>query len=249
MNEQSDSKNELSKVMEKICEIANETADGDYIFRGETELHEAPPHYGRVSSNLCREYLNDIEKEDFEIEFVQKEILDEAKKYSNKENFEILAELQHYGSKTNLIDFTTDYLIALFFACDGSSSADGRVILQKRNSVESYLFRPTEPRNRVMAQKSIFVRPSKGYINPDKVVTIEASPKEPILEYLRNAHSISTETIYNDLHGFIKNRDIHESAYSEFHRGMTCQNKGIHWKIHLKKRNGTTRPLRIILNP
>ena len=31
MNEQSDSKNELSKVMEKICEIANETADGDYI--------------------------------------------------------------------------------------------------------------------------------------------------------------------------------------------------------------------------
>ena len=35
-------------------------------------------------------------------------------------DFEILTELQHYGGKTNLIDFTTDYLIALFFACDGS---------------------------------------------------------------------------------------------------------------------------------
>ena len=79
-----------------------------------------------------------------------------------------------------------------------------------------------------MAQKSIFVRPTKGYINPDKVVTIEADLKEPILEYLRNAHSISTETIYNDLHGFIKNRDIHESAYSEFHRGMTYQKREIH---------------------
>ena len=46
------------------------------------------------------------------------------------------------------------------------------------------------------------------------------------LEYLRNSHSISTETIYNDLHGFIRNRGIHESAYTEFHRGMTCQNRG-----------------------
>ena len=31
-------------------------------------------------------------------------------------DFEILTEIQHYGGKTNLIDFTTDYFIALFFA-------------------------------------------------------------------------------------------------------------------------------------
>ena len=147
---QSNSENNLSRILEKICEIAKKSVDGDYIFRGETELHEEKPYYRTVSSNLCREYLDDIEAESFEIEFVQQEILDEAKKYSDKEDFEILTELQHYGSKTNLIDFTTDYLIALFFACDGSLSKDGRVILQKRSSVESFLEHPREPRNRVL---------------------------------------------------------------------------------------------------
>jgi hypothetical protein len=181
MNTRSNSQNGLSRILKKICEIAKRSADGDYIFRGETKLHKGAPYYGRVSSNLCREHLDDIEEEGFKIEMVQKEILEEAKKYSDKGELEILAELQHYGSKTNLIDFTTDYLIALFFACDGSPSEDGRVILQKRDSVESFLQRPSEPRNRVMAQKSIFVRPSKGYINPDKVITIEADLKEGML--------------------------------------------------------------------
>ncbi len=52
-------------------------------------------------------------------------------------DFEILAELQHYGCKTNLIDFTVDYLIALFFASTSSHHKDGRVILLKRVS-ENY---------------------------------------------------------------------------------------------------------------
>ena len=40
-------------------------------------------------------------------------------------DFEILTEIQHYGGKTNLIDFTMDYFIALFFACDGRYDEDG----------------------------------------------------------------------------------------------------------------------------
>ena len=47
MNDQSDSQNELSRVLKKICEIAEKSADGDYyIFRGETRLHKKPPYYG-----------------------------------------------------------------------------------------------------------------------------------------------------------------------------------------------------------
>lgn len=226
MNEQSDSQKELNSVLEKICEIAKKSAAGDYIYRGEPELHEAHPYNGTVSSNLYREYLGDIEEENFEIEHVQQEILNEAKKYSDKEDFEILTELQHYGSKTNLIDFTTDYLIALFFACDGSSEKDGRLILQQRSLVVSFLEQPREPKNRVIAQKSIFVRPPKGYIDPDVVISIEFDLKQPILDHLRKSHNISTETIYNDLHGFMTNRNIHESAYTQFHKGMTYQKRG-----------------------
>ena len=56
-----------------------------------------------------------------EIEVVQQRNLEEAKKYTYEtDELSILTELQHYGAKTNLIDFTANYLIALFFACDSN---------------------------------------------------------------------------------------------------------------------------------
>jgi len=48
------------------------------------------------------------------------------------DDFEILTKLQHYGGKTNLIAFTTDSFITLFFACDRYPKKNGRVILVKR---------------------------------------------------------------------------------------------------------------------
>ena len=70
-------------------------------------------------------------------------------------DIEILTELQHYGGKTNLIDFITDYFIAIFFACDGHPNEDGRVILlQRTNEIESIIIRPQNPRHRVIAQKA-----------------------------------------------------------------------------------------------
>ena len=91
MNTQSDPQNELSRVLQKICEIAEKIADGDYIFRGE------PKHYPKVSSSLYREYQYDIEMDNFEIEVVQKEILDEAKSTSIKQT----------SLKSSLNSFTT----------------------------------------------------------------------------------------------------------------------------------------------
>ena len=220
MNTQSDPQNELSSVLQKICEIAEKSADGDYIFRGESRA------YGKVVSSLYRQYEYDIEADDFEIEFVQKEILDEAKKYTEKtDELEILVELHYHGGVTNLIEFTTDSHIALFFACDGAYSEDGRIILAKRDSVAGCLKQPHEPKKRIIAQKIVFVQPSKGFIDPDEVITIPADLKLPMLEYLRRTHGISTEIIHNDLHGFIRNWNMHKSAYTHFHRGKTCRKK------------------------
>lgn len=53
MNDQSNSQNEFSKVMEKIQEIVEKSADGDYIYRGEPEC------YPKVSSTLYR-HLNTV---------------------------------------------------------------------------------------------------------------------------------------------------------------------------------------------
>ena len=241
--------NELKQVKEKINEIEKKSGDGGYIFRGERQCND------KVSSNLYRDF--DVgDSQEFDIEVVQKEMLNGAKKHTGQLpptgdlpknyrqsiprfinadkddtadviDFEILTEIQHYGGKTNLIDFTTDYLVALFFACDGHHDKDGRVILQKADEVQDMIKYPRNPRHRVAGQKSVFVRPPKGYIEPneDNIVIIPASLKELILQHLRKYHGISTETIYNDVYGFIRNQDIHGESYTQFYRGFACQNR------------------------
>ena len=211
----------LDEVLEKIKDIAKKSADGDCIYRGEPEC------YDKVSSNLYREYEADIKAENFNIAVVQKEILKEAREYNTHkmDDTEILTELQHYGGKTNLIDFTTDYLVALFFACDGNRDKPGRVILlQKRSETYEVILAPrTIPRAGV--QKSTFVQAPKGFVVPDKIVYIPAELKGAMLDYLRKHHDISTRTVYNDLHGFIEKQKLHKRAYATFHKGFTFQDR------------------------
>ncbi|MYF52981.1 MAG: tetratricopeptide repeat protein [Gammaproteobacteria bacterium] len=232
VNQSNTSNDILQNVRDKINEIEEKSASGDYIYRGEPEHHEEPPYYGKICSSLYRQYAR-IEADEFDIESIQGEILEEAKAYSHETDdpLEILTLLQHYGGKTNLIDFTTDHLIAIFFACDRSASLkeDGRLILLEKNEKrKKQILRPRNPRNRVIAQKSRFVRHPDGFLSPEdvEIITIPACLKQPLLTYLRKYHDISTETIYNDLHGFITNQHFHESAYSEFHRGLTSQLRG-----------------------
>ena len=159
MSNQSNTSNDRPRtVQDIISEIEQKSAGGGYIYRGERKLHKEHPYNGKVSSNLWREY--GIEVEHFDIELVQKELLAAAKKHTGDLpqafrldvlaspntveeltqkaiDFEILTEIQHYGGKTNLIDFTMDYFIALFFACDGRYDEDGRVIFQKIDGASS----------------------------------------------------------------------------------------------------------------
>ena len=212
---------DLDAVLAIIAEIARKSTDGNYIYRGEPEC------FPKVSSSLYRQY-DEIEAEDFNIEIVQQEMLDESKLYTTEaDDFEILTQLQHYGGKTNLIDFTTDFLIAIFFASDGSPDNDGRVIfLQRSDEPKSLIKEPRNPMNRVIAQKSIFVQPPEGFIQADEEVVIPSHLKGSILDYLRSAHGISTESIHNDIFGFIRHQNLHQSAYTEFYRGLSSQMKG-----------------------
>ena len=241
------------EIRKKISEIERKSANGDYIYRGE------PEDYGKVSSSLWREY--GIEAAVFDIEVVQKEMLNDAKKHighlpqdfrmdfeafpnvvekdtDETIDFEILTEIQHYSGETNLIDFTTDYFIALFFACDGHHNELGRVILQKTEEIKNMIKHPRNPRHRIITQKSVFVRPPKGFIEPHEgdIVIIPRDLKQWILQHLRKYHGISTETIYNDLHGFIRNQGIHGGAYTQFYRGFVCQERGNEATISEEKR-------------
>ena len=121
---------------------------------------------------------------------VQEEILKEAKEYTihKMDDTEILTELQHYGGKTNLIDFTTDYLVALFFACDGEYEEPGRVILlQRPPKIDPKTYTVKEPPRtirRAEVQKSIFVEAPVGVVDPDAVAHIPADLKVHMLDYL-----------------------------------------------------------------
>ena len=97
------------------------------------------------------------------------------------------------------------------------------MILQKIEPIKDQIKEPKNPKNRVIAQKSIFVQPKEGVVKPDATVSIPAELKQPIRDYLRKYHSISTQTIYNDLHGFIITQTIHQSPYTEFYRGLSYQ--------------------------
>ena len=177
-NQSSTSNDKQLTIQDIIREIEQKSAGGGYIYRGERKCYEGPPYYGKVSSNLWREY--GIEDEQFDIELVQEEMLAAAKRHTGDlpqdfrldvtalpnvidvitelteeaRDFEILTEIQHYGGKTNLIDFTADYFIALFFACDGRYDEDGRIILQKTDEIKSMIKPPRNPRHLVIVQKS-----------------------------------------------------------------------------------------------
>ena len=219
------SESALPEVLSIIGELAQKSEGRNYIYRGENR------QYPQVSSTLYRRY-EEIDAEGFDIEIVQAEMLVHARSYAKYigevDDLEILSQIQHNGGATNLIDFTSDYLIALFFACDGEPDASGRVILLSEAGDDYHVEAPINPVHRVIAQKSIFVTPYNGFVEPDDVVAVDKNLKSELLAYLRDCHGISTETIYNDLHGFIRHQDIHQSAYVEFYAGLSFGQEGNH---------------------
>ena len=167
-----------------------------------------------------------------EDQLVQDPITKEIRKYGDlkgalsyqlTEESEIiqLCKIQHYGGLTNLIDFSYDYLIALFFACNKEPNEDGRIIIVDKYHTEN-LKRPVEeirhtvdgiksveriwdeyryinpahPLNRVIAQKSILVDPLDGYIKQEhfKEKIIKKQEKQKILNALNMYHKISEIT-------------------------------------------------------
>ena len=113
----SSSGHRVRDVLDIVTELTQLAFRDDYIYRGEAAC------YPKVSSSLYREYQNFADH--FDVAIVQKAMLQAAKQFVGEINDdEFLTQLQHYGCSTNLIDFTTDLHIALFFACDGHPDED-----------------------------------------------------------------------------------------------------------------------------
>lgn len=199
----------IHRLMREIVSKSSKR-EASCVYRGEPEC------YPVVSSGLYRKCHPDSEKEAFDIAEVERETVETARQYTNSgDDDDILTVIQHLGGATNLIDFTDDYLVALFFASDGGTGDDGRVVLHWPEP--SAVVRPKHTMNRIVSQKSVFVRPARGFIVPDardETVVVPGNRKSDILEYLHRYHGISKRTVYNDVHGFIRHQAPRRSNYT-----------------------------------
>ena len=214
----------LTSFLRIFTELAQKAATATYIYRGENQIYET------VSSGLYRRY-KEVDEDGSGLEAIRNEILRQAQAHSPEmalaeEEEETLSEIRHNGGETNIIDFTTDYLVALFFACDGAPEEQGQLHLLPTVGHGYYTYQPIHPLPKTTAQKSIHVVPERGFVTPEEKVVIEKTDKPAVLQYLRTHHGISSETIYNDLYGVIQHQTAHREAYDELHKGVASAAQG-----------------------
>ena len=128
----------LNEFMKWAAQFDFRENSKQYLFRGvsSADYKIDASAYRRVKKGRDSE---EEQEDDFE-KFLQinKDLIGEARfrghdrKNGRKlEDLEVLAEFQHYGAATFLMDFTYNALVALWFACKKSSkdnSKDGKVV-------------------------------------------------------------------------------------------------------------------------
>ena len=210
-----------------VGKIARHAVGAPYIFRGENRMYETP-----MSSTMYREYACETVMDHMDLETIQSIELATARKHAPDmaNEHELLQLIQHHQGKTNLVDFTRDLNVALFFACEGEPDADGQIYFVDEIQWQPKIVHPTAPANRVTSQKSVFIAPPNGYIPLDGYANgpykIPKELKIPALDFLRTQHGISRSTIYNDLHGFIRQRRFIKQAIIAIGEGIHYANSG-----------------------
>ena len=141
----------------------------------------------------------------------------------NSADLEFLAQLQHQGAATGLIDFTRQPLVALWFACNATRKADGAVYVLSRSATRAvskrdledktiqdfykknklWLWEPSAIGNRIVAQGSIFVfGVPRIYPIQMKQLIVQADRKDDILKELETLYGINEEVLFADFSGY-----------------------------------------------
>ena len=224
---------ELQDLLARLTSRAHELGTRG-IYRGEPEC------FPRISSGLYRQ-LYEIDDRGFGIGDAQQRRIDLARQYApHLSDDDILTRLQHLGGKTNLIDFTRDLNIALFFGSYHSPDRDGRVILMdephilrndSKDSARFALYRLVprgNPASMTDVQKSVWVEPMRGCITEGNVTIVEipSALKSEILSHLRVVYGIEASSVYNDLSGFIRDQDRFRDHEAEWYAGLRAYQAG-----------------------
>ena len=125
------------------------------------------------------------------------------------------------GAATNLIDFTTDINVAIYFAAEEEWSRDGRVILIRATDYAAWRLDAKTPPHRASAQKSVFIRHPHGVVKPWRQVPVRAADKLAILTDLGSlAEPITTWKMYNDIYGYIRLSQRYVEGMDAYHEAL-----------------------------
>ena len=169
-------------------------------------------------------------------------------------DLELLAELQHYGAATCLIDFTENALVALWFACREELQEDGKVVAMATGDLDRFTtvryedlnkpivdflnkgklwkWTPSNLNNRIVAQQSVFVF-GEGMIEENlcEEIKIDTDSKHDIIKTLEESFGVKERHLFNDLSGFAL-YNAHDKPYGDFkaedyfYWGVTFQQQG-----------------------
>ena len=111
------------KTLTSFMKWAAQFNGGEYLFRG------VPNDSYEIEASACRR-LPEVERSNpYSLLRINKRLIEEARLLGHDQkngrqlsDLDLLAELQHFGAATCLIDFTRNALVALWFACQRSST-------------------------------------------------------------------------------------------------------------------------------
>ena len=232
------------KTLGGFIKWAAQFNDGQYLFRGVSK------DCYKIEASTYRRLLSEADKNPTQLLKINKRLIEDAQmRGHNQKNgqplsdLELLAELQHFGAATCLIDFTRSALIALWFACQQSSKgeANGKVCAvriddsdrfevitprlvkeanidyffreDKQKGYPLYQWQPKYQNNRIIAQQSVFIF-GGTQVEIEAECVVLKSGKQDILTFLDKVSGITEGSIYPDFDGFAR-LHAHNKPYIE----------------------------------
>ena len=130
--------------LKEVSETKAKWPNSTLVFRGQENeawplassadrrLKASLPSQERIPDQFFIEYHEDLLKKCKLKNYDQRE-------QKQLDDLELLADLQHHGAATCLIDFTRNALVALWFACQKSDDADGKVFVVNTADGKTFL--------------------------------------------------------------------------------------------------------------